>query len=664
MSPENKIKFNTTIAEASKITTGLTFLLIFLESLGNYTFFYNHFPRRGFFTIIFNATILKFISLPILQLTLVTFSVYFFVIFFFVYTLFLLKENLCLSGKKANCLFFIFSVTSIYIALYACYGLNGFLCPHSQERHPFLYETFFFLENNFYQPLPVWVKVSYYLAFFYWLGIFIFTLKKAKRRIILISMPIIAAFIVGISFLISSFLPIREFEKKDNIILIGIDSLQYNQLSQEWGYGKDLAPNIYEFLEDSTCFMNAWTPFARTYPSYNSILTGRYPVNNGARANLVQNHHLSPDNLYLGDILKENGYYRTHYTDDVRFSNVGEQHGFDETFSPRKDIAGLLVTAFYDYAFCNIMIQKDILPWLFGPISYNRAHIAYNPKSFIRAVARRIDSLPRDKRQFIVIHLCANHQPYSSSYLYERDQTLANPSERCIGMVDDQFKELIQYLKRNGLYDKSKIVLLSDHGCGWSDKEISLTHGSNFYSSWANRIVLGFYPNLKGKFSRRITNLARSIDIYPTILEMLNIDMPENIDGRSLVALMRGEEEEPRRLFAESGYSFRVHFDQEVMVDPKSVRSQIKRFKVDSETGFVYVRDEDYQEIIDKKWYMLIDKDQRLIYNPFLDIVEVFRIDMESGEDISSVPQRQESQLYSERGEGLLRELKRHFKLR
>ena len=231
-------------------------------------------------------------------------------------------------------------------------------------------------------------------------------------------------------------------------------------------------------------------------------------------------------------------------------------------------------------------------------------------------------------------------------------------------MADDQFKELMQYLKRSGLYDKSKIVLLSDHGCGWSDKEIKLTHGSDFYSPWANRIVLGFYPNLKGKFPGRITNLVRSIDIYPTILEMLNIDIPKDIDARSLLPLMRGEEEDARKLFAESGYSFRIHFGQEIMVDPKSIRSEVKRFEVDPKTGFVYIRDEDYKELMGEKWYMLIDKDQRLIHNPFLGITEVFRIDTKSGEDISLTPQGRDSQLYSERGEKLLEELKRHFRLK
>jgi len=230
-------------------------------------------------------------------------------------------------------------------------------------------------------------------------------------------------------------------------------------------------------------------------------------------------------------------------------------------------------------------------------------------------------------------------------------------------MADNQFKELIQYFKKSGLYDKSKIVLLSDHGSGWSEKEIRLTHGSNFYSPWANRIVLGFYPNLEGKFPRRINSLARSIDIYPTILELLDIKRPKNIDGVSLLPLMQGEKIEPQKLFAESGYSLRIQFGEEITIDPKGIRSELKRFEINPKNGFIYIRDQDYHDLLDRKWYMAIDKEQRLIYNPFLDITEAYRIDAESGEDISFISQEQNSQRYLEIDQQLLSELKKHFKI-
>ncbi len=657
-----KSSFRSIIAESLKITTAITFLLIFIESLGNYTFFYRHFPRKGFFTLIFNSSVLKFISLPILQLTLVTFMVYFFIIFFFVYALFSLKQALRLSSGRALGGFFLFSAISIYIALYAIYGFNGFLCPESQGRHFFLYK-FFLAQDNYHQPLSFWVQISYYLSAAYWLGLFLFTLKVAKSKVVLITMPLIAGLIIALSLVTSNLFLIKEFKKRDNVILIGLDSIQYNQLCKKWGYEKDLAPNICRFLENSTSFTNAWSPFARTYPSYLSILTGRYPINNGARANLVPDQHIKTDNIYLGDILKGKGYYRLHSTDDVRFSNIRAEHGFDQLFSPRKDVSGILITAFYDYALVNIMIQKNILAGLFSPIIHNRAHVAYNPKAFIKALIKRINRLPQDKRQFIVIHLCGNHQPYSSPYPYTRDENLIESSERCIAMVDDQFAELVEYLKKSGLYDNSIIALLSDHGCGWNSNKTRLTHGSDFYYPWANRMVLAFSPNLKPNAPQKINALARSVDIYPTVLEMLDVDIPEGIDGRSLMSLIQGEEAEPRKLFAETGYSFSVDFNQEVMVDPESIRSELKRFNVDPQTGFIYILDDDYQELLKKKWYMLIDRDRRLIYNPFLDITEVFKVDRETGEDISLRPQGPDSWLYAERGGELLGELKKHFKL-
>ncbi|MFH1519457.1 MAG: sulfatase-like hydrolase/transferase [Candidatus Omnitrophota bacterium] len=662
MGQKNKSSPKSIIAESLKITTAITFLLISIESLGNYTFFYQHFPRKGFFTLIFNSTVLKFISLPILQLTLVTFMVYLFIIFFFVYALFSLKQGLGLSSKKASPGFLLFSAISIYIALYAIYGFNGFLCPDSQGRHFFLYK-FFLAQENYHQPLSFWVQISYYLSAVYWLGLFLFTLKVAKSRVVLITMPLIAGLIIALSLVAANFLLVKEFKKRDNIILIGLDSMQYNQLCKKWGYEKDLAPNICSFLENSTSFINAWSPFARTYPSYLSILTGRYPINNGARANLVPDQHIKTDNIYLGDILKGRGYHGLHCTDDVRFSNIRGEHGFDQLFSPRKDVSGIFITAFYDYALGNIMIQKDILAGLFSPIIHNRAHVAYNPKAFIKALIKRINRLPQDQRQFIVIHLCGNHQPYSSPYPYTRDENLISSSERCIAMVDDQFAELVEYLKKSGLYDNSIIVLLSDHGCGWSSNKTLLTHGSDFYYPWANRMVLAFGPNLKLNAPQKINALVRSIDIYPTVLEMLDVDIPEGIDGKSLMSLIQGEEAKPRKLFAESGYSFGFDFSQEVMIDPKSIRSELKRFNLDPQAGFTYIHDDDYQELIKKKWYMLIDKDQRLIHNPFLNITEVFKVDRETGKDISLRPQGQDSQLYSVRGEELLSELKRHFKL-
>ncbi|UCH12245.1 MAG: sulfatase-like hydrolase/transferase [Candidatus Omnitrophota bacterium] len=625
----------------------IAFVLLCIESLENYIFFANYFPRGKVFGLIFNKILLKFITLPILQLAIVSFLIYLSFIFFLVYIILQINARLKLHNSRERATFFLFSALSIYLALYMCYGVNAFLHPRSQIQHFILY-LFIFPKAN----LPF----LFYIIGAYWSGLFIFAIIVARRKL-----PLILSFLMIISVILfskwhSNFVNVKTFKKTNNVILIGIDSLQYNRLCKEWGYEKDLAPNACKFLKKSVCFTNAWSPFARTYPAYSSILTGRYPINNGVRANLLTDHYINPTNCYLGDILKKRGYYRFHCTDDVRFSNIREMHGFDEVFCPRKDVAGFLVTAFFDYAFCNIMLQEQILPWLFSPVIYNRGHVAYNPRLFIQAVIKRINALPENKRQFIVIHLCANHHPYSAPYPYSRNPELVNSSERCIRMADEQLKILLWYLKKCGLYDRSIVVLLSDHGDGWNYNHPLRTHGSTFYYPWANRMILAF--RFRDNPRKKINALVRSVDIYPTILEKLNIGVAENIDGESLIPLINGEEEPPRNFFAETGYYFQFNYEEHPLQANRGVRPELKHFRIDPETGYVYLQDKDYKEIIRKKWYMIIEERARLAYSPCLNTTVLYRIDAKTGKDIEQI-----KNLDTERTKRLFTKLKRFFKL-
>lgn len=621
-------------SEALKLSFAISFLLMFFESISNYTFFYSYFPRGGFFKLFLDINLIKFLIFPTLQLTIVTFLIYFSVIFFFIIIIIKLYCKLKKYNKKTKYFFFLFSIISFYIGLYFCYSLNLFYHPLSYGRHPFIYNLFF-PPRDIYVPFSIARVFTIYISAFYWVMLFIIAFFKQMKKIffILISVMLICFFVY---FKIHKQIVFKEFKSKENIIVIGIDSLQYNRLCKNWGYKKNLMPNVCQFLKESNYFVNAWTPFARTYPSYNSILTGRYPINNGARANLIPDHYLKEDNVYLGDILKDKGYYRLHCTDDVRFSNIRKRHGFDQIFSPRKDVAGMLITSFYDYSFSNILMQKFILPWLFKPVFYNRAHLAYNPQTFIQKAIDQINNLPRNKPSFIVIHLCGNHYPYTVPHPYARNYYLENVSEKNLQMVDDQFGQLLKYLKRVNLYEKSLIILLSDHGSGWDPKYQKLSHGSHFKYSWSNRMVLALRFPYEVSYPNKINKLVRSVDIYPTVLDYLGIEQNNKIDGISLMSLLEQKKSEERNLFAETGYSFSTEFgDKNFSLNHKKIKSEIKKFKVDSKTGYLYIREKDYQSLLDKKWYMLIEKGKRLVYNPFLKIIKVNKIDPNTGEDIT-----------------------------
>ena len=68
-----------------------------------------------------------------------------------------------------------------------------------------------------------------------------------------------------------------------NVVLLGIDALRPDHLGSE-GYFRDTAPAIDAFLSESVVFEEAFTPLARTYPSWTSLLTGSWPTTPPVRA--------------------------------------------------------------------------------------------------------------------------------------------------------------------------------------------------------------------------------------------------------------------------------------------------------------------------------------------------------------------------------------------
>ena len=102
-------------------------------------------------------------------------------------------------------------------------------------------------------------------------------------------------------------------------------------------------------------------------------------------------------------------------------------------------------------------------------------------------------------------------------------------------MVDDQVGALLGYLRDSGLLQRSTVAMLSDHGDGWSGDPADdcNSHGDDFRSPWANRILLGLRaPGLAAGSSGE---LVRSTDLYPTLLELSGVPHdPTTIDGRSL----------------------------------------------------------------------------------------------------------------------------------
>jgi len=125
---------------------------------------------------------------------------------------------------------------------------------------------------------------------------------------------------------------------------------------------------------------------------------------------------------------------------------------------------------------------------------------------------------------------------------------LRNAYRAEIFYMDSQFGRLIRELKERELYDNTIIVVVADHGQGLGD------HGW-----WYHRILYQEQIDVplimrvpgwpKGKV---VTETVRTIDIVPTLLDVLAVRPVPDMDGRSTAALVHGRSDPARLAYADA----------------------------------------------------------------------------------------------------------------
>ncbi len=445
--------------------------------------------------------------------------------------------------------------------------------------------------------------------------------------------------------------PVRAFDAAGHVVLLGLDSMQMNRLSVG-GAPRNIAPHIDGFLRSAHRFDNAWTPFARTYPSWLSILTGRYPARHGARFNLVPDQRLAPDNDYLAGVLARAGYSTFHGTDETRFSIIRPQFGYEQLFHPRMGVDDFFLGSFFDFSAANLARQFHLGHDLFPAIKDNRASVAYAPDLWTDNLLARLDALPRDEPALINLHLCGNHWPFSTPAPYAHMSD--DPVEACVMMVDRQVGRILEFVNASGLAARGHVFLMSDHGDGWSGdpEDETNSHGDDFRSLHANRIVMGVQgPGVRPGVT---DELVRTIDVFPTILDLLGVGLDRSrIDGESFASALAGTAIRSRDLFAETGLDRKVY----------GVKQLLERhavwYAVDPATRLVHMRPEGVEEFMDYKSYMLIRDDLRLVVTPYLERFELFAFDARGDGVADDVPAPADPEARAV----LLRDLAEHFGL-
>jgi arylsulfatase A-like enzyme/Flp pilus assembly protein TadD len=339
------------------------------------------------------------------------------------------------------------------------------------------------------------------------------------------SLALFAALLLG-PLLIGSAPPAEE---PPNVILITIDTVRADHLGC-YGYKLIETPNLDSLAASGVRFRNAFTPVPITLPAHSVILTGTYPMRTGMRD--FSGNRLNGTQPTLATVLGQNGYSTAAVMGSaVLDSRFGLNRGFD---------------FYYDHFDFSRLDERNI-------------------DAMMRPGNEVVDQAlgwleGNHKKHFLLwIHLYDAHHPYNPPSPY-RERYRTHLYDGGIAFVDAQVGRLVQYLKAHGLYEKSLIVVAGDHGEGLGEHG-EKTHGFFIYDTTLHVPMIFKLPDGAAGDKLVVEEAANLADLLPTILDLVGVAQPRDLQGRSLVAAMRGKPTGVREADYAETYLPRIHFN-------------------------------------------------------------------------------------------------------
>lgn len=284
--------------------------------------------------------------------------------------------------------------------------------------------------------------------------------------------------------------------KSKNIIILGIDSVSWQHIDENI----TLLPTIAKLASSGYVWNNSITPLARTFPAWNSVLTGKYPAQHNAIFNLSPQASVSRDNI--ANFLKNRGYFTVYAQDERRFNNIDESYGFDITIGPQVGVADFILPTFADHPVSNVFYDTPLGNTLFPYIALNRvSSITYTPARFVKSISNALDN--NTKPLFLAAHLCLTHIPYTWSHSTPAMEGHISHKQALIA-IDKQLQELLAELKDKNLLNNTTLVLFSDHG---EQTSASLQQADNK----SNETFFASADNFRGKKAEHHTKTVDTI---------------------------------------------------------------------------------------------------------------------------------------------------------
>jgi arylsulfatase A-like enzyme len=351
--------------------------------------------------------------------------------------------------------------------------------------------------------------------------------------------------------------PPRLDPPRQNVLLIVIDTLRPDRLGH-YGYTRDTSPHLDTLAAESWIFKQAVAPAPWTKPSVASLFTGLYPSHHGIgtagwthtdSAGSVSADALHPEIQTLAELLAEGGY---------RTAAFGENHhliprfGFDQGFQdyelhlsgPNYLSSIEVLPRFFDWL-------DDVSDGFFAYLHFVDVHFPYLPPA--EYAGRWAGTMPGEDYNTVEFMDWAQKREREGplELAPEVVQHMSDSYDEEIRFLDAQVGAMLEDLKERGLYEKSLVIVTSDHGEEFMEHG-EIAHATSLYDVLLKIPLLVKFPCPGSRCGHRIIHTqVELLDLMPTILQAVGLDVPESLQGRSLLEF--SDESEQRIAIGEYG---------------------------------------------------------------------------------------------------------------
>jgi arylsulfatase A-like enzyme len=348
-----------------------------------------------------------------------------------------------------------------------------------------------------------------------------------------------------------------------NLLIIAVDSLRADRV-----FGDERFPALRQIAASGVRFREAYITVPRTFPSFVTLMTGRWPYHHGIRhmfPTAEQRNHIGPA---LPSVLAQAGYRTVAVSDFAGEIFSRTPMGFETLAVPYFDMKTIIGQR-------GLEVHPNAMPyattalgrWLFPAVDSLPEHA--DPEILADRALHEIDR--GGKPYFMTVFFSTAHFPYAAPapwyrkfaapkydgpFHYQKPplSTLkVGPADAtqiralydgAVAATDHAIQRLLDRVD-----DHTIVVLLADHGENLYDLEgRGMGHGDHLRGSVSNHVPLVIAD--KRQPARDVDAIVRDVDVTPTLAALLGVPAPP-ADGVSLLPLMKGEKLE-LHAFAES----------------------------------------------------------------------------------------------------------------